>query len=66
MVAGATPQASPIGTGFPQPAAASAQASYNPAPPVKPVAKSAGCMGVLAGVISLSAVLALLAVACLR
>ncbi|HET6311217.1 MAG TPA: serine/threonine-protein kinase [Candidatus Nitrosotalea sp.] len=67
MVAGATPTASPIGMGVPQPATAvSAQASYNPAPPVKPVARSAGCMGVLSGVISLSAVLALLVGACLH
>jgi hypothetical protein len=67
MVAGATPSASPIGMGVPTPATAvSAQASYNPAPPVKPVAKSAGCMGVLAGAISLSAVLAFLVAACLH
>src|SRR6202165_737757 len=67
MLAGATPTASAIGMGVPQPATAvSAQASYNPAPPVKPVARSAGCMGVLSGVISLSAVLALLVGACLH
>src|ERR1700682_2187855 len=67
MVAGATPTASPIGMGVPQPATAvSAQAYYNPSPPVKPVARSAGCMGVLFGVISLSAVLALLVGACLH
>jgi serine/threonine-protein kinase len=67
MVAGATPGA-PIAMGAPQGATAeSAPASYNPAPPVKPVAKSAGCMGLLAGVISSSAaVLALLVAACLH
>ena len=66
MVPGTSPS-TPIGMAVPQPATAvSAQAAYNPAPPVKPVAKSAGCMGVLAGVISLSSVLALLAAACLH
>src|SRR6202158_5091785 len=67
MVAGATPTASPIGMGVPQPATAvDRKSTYNPAPPVKPVARSAGCMGVLSGVISLSAVLALLVGACLH
>jgi serine/threonine protein kinase len=68
MVPGATtPPGSTIGMAFPQPATAvAAQAAYNPAPPVKPVAKSAGCMGVLAGLISLSAGLAFLAAACLH
>jgi hypothetical protein len=66
MVAGATPPASPTAVGGQPVAAASAQAAYNPAPPVKPVAKSAGCMGVLAGLISLSAGLAFLAAACLH
>src|ERR1700694_3835102 len=67
MLAGATPTASAIGMGVAQPATAvSVQAAYTPAPPVKPVAKSAGCMGVLAGMISWTAVLALLVSACLH
>jgi serine/threonine protein kinase len=67
MVAGATPPAAPIGVGMPQPAmAAAAQAAYNPAPPVKPVAKSAGCLGLLGGAISSSAILVLLAIAFLH
>ena len=67
MVPGATPPASSIGVAVPQSATAvPAQAAYNPAPPVKPVAKSAGCTGVLAGAISLGAVLVLLADAVLH
>jgi hypothetical protein len=46
--------------------AAAAQAAYNPAPPVKPVAKSAGCLGLLGGAISSSAILVLLAIAFLH
>src|ERR1700687_2263779 len=67
MVPGAMPAATPIGIPFQQPATAvAAQAVYNPAPPVKPVSKSAGCLGVLAGVISLGAVLASLVAAYLH
>jgi hypothetical protein len=37
-------------------AAPHAQAVYNPAPPVKPVAKKAtGCMGIIAGLVVLAA-----------
>ena len=43
-------------------AAAQAKAVYNPAPPVKPVAKKAsGCLGVIAGVLALTPALLLLA-----
>ena len=63
----ATSVASPLGMPtMPGPSvAAPAQAVYNPAPPVKPVAKKAsGCLGVIAGVLALApalyAVLALL------
>jgi serine/threonine-protein kinase len=68
MVPGAAPvaaiAAAPLGT---HPATAvPAQAVYNPAPPVKPVSRAAGCLGALVGVISSSAVLALLAAAYLR
>src|SRR5216683_1567970 len=68
MVPGATtPPGSTIGMAFPQSAAAgAAQAAYNPAPPVKPVARSAGCLGVLVAVISSSGVLVLLAAALLH
>ena len=67
MVPGATPAATPISMPIQQAATALAgQAAYNPAPPAKPVAKSAGCLGVLAGAISSSAVLVLLAAAYLR
>ncbi len=68
MVPGATtPPGSTIGMAFPQSAAAvAAEAAYNPAPPVKPVAKSAGCLGVLVAVISSSGVLVLLAAALLH
>jgi serine/threonine-protein kinase len=67
MVPGATPQAAPAGMAVQPPVmAAPAQAVYNPAPPVKPVARSAGCLGLLAGAISSSAVLAVLAVAFLH
>ncbi|MHB8587904.1 MAG: serine/threonine-protein kinase [Candidatus Dormibacteraceae bacterium] len=68
MVPEATPQpvimpATPIGIAIQQSAmAAPPQAVYNPAPPVKPVVKrSAGCMGMLVGTLSLAAVVALLA-----
>ncbi len=56
-------RATPIGIGIQQPAmAAPSQAVYNPAPPLKPVVKqSAGCLGVLVSVISVSATLAFLA-----
>jgi hypothetical protein len=68
MVPGATtPPGSTIGKAFPQPATAvAAQAAYNPAPPVKPVAKSAGCLGVLVAAISSSGVVVLLAAALLH
>jgi serine/threonine-protein kinase len=66
MVPGATPQAAPIGISVQPPAAAPAQAVYNPAPPVKPAARSAGCLGVLAGALSAGAGLVLLAAALLR
>src|SRR5216683_543901 len=68
MVPGGTqPPGSTIGMAFPQSAAAgAAQAAYNPAPPVKPVARSAGCLGVLVAVISSSGVLVLLAAALLH
>ncbi len=57
--------ATPIGIAIQQPAmAVPSQAVYNPAPPVKPVVKqSAGCLGMLVGVISVSATLAFLAAA---
>jgi serine/threonine-protein kinase len=62
MVPGVTPSATPIGMPIQQPAmAASPQAAYNPTPPVKPVTKSAGCLGVLVATIASSAVLVLLA-----
>ncbi|GAC1643919.1 MAG: hypothetical protein NVS9B11_13830 [Candidatus Dormibacteraceae bacterium] len=62
MVPGATPSPTPIGIPIQQQAmGASAQAAYNPAPPVKPLAKSAGCLGVLVAAVSASAVLLLLA-----
>jgi serine/threonine-protein kinase len=42
---------------------APAQAVYNPAPPVKPVAKKAsGCLGILAGVLGLTAAICVLVV----
>jgi serine/threonine protein kinase len=64
---GTTTPASSISMGVPQSAtAAPVQAAYNPAPPVKPVAKSAGCMGILGAAISFGAVLVLLAVAYLH
>ena len=67
MIPGAAQPPAPIGMAVPQPATAvSAQAAYNPAPPVKPVAKSSGCLGVLAGAISLGAVPILLAAAYLH
>src|SRR6202022_3005509 len=67
MVPGAMPAAQPIGMPFHKPATpVAAQAVYNPAPPVKPVSKSAGCLGVLPGVISLGAVLASLVAAYLH
>ena len=55
----------PIGMAIQHPATAvPLQAVYNPAPPVKPVAKqSAGCLGVLLGTMSLTAALVLLAAA---
>ncbi len=63
MVPGAVIPATPSGTAIQQPATAvPPQAVYNPTPPVKPVVKqSAGCLGVLAGTMSLASVLALLA-----
>ncbi len=53
----------PVGTAIQQPATAvPVQVAYNPTPPVKPVAKqSTGCLGVLIGIISMTAALALLA-----
>jgi len=67
MVAGATPPDGPIGVAMPpQAMAAATQAAYNPAPPVKPVSKSAGCLGLLAGAISSSAILVSLAIAFLH
>jgi serine/threonine-protein kinase len=56
--------ASPLGVAsMAQPAAAAPiQAVYNPAPPVKPVAKKAsGCLGVVAGVLALAPLLYLVA-----
>jgi serine/threonine-protein kinase len=61
--------ATPIGIAIQHPAAAAppqsvfnAQAAYNPAPPVKPAVKrAAGCLGVLAGVLPVFALLALAA-----
>ena len=45
-------------------AAAPPQAVYNPAPPVKPVAKkSTGCMGILVGALSIAPALYLLVAA---
>lgn len=65
--AGAPPiaPATPIGIAIAQPAmAVPAQAVYNPAPPVKPVAKSAtGCLGVLVAIAGVSALAGLLAAA---
>ena len=63
--AAAVMPATPIGMAIQQPATAvPLQAAYNPTPPVKPVAKqSAGCLNVLIGTVSLTATLALLAVA---
>jgi serine/threonine-protein kinase len=67
MVAGVTPPATPISVASAQPATAvAAQAAYNPAPPVKPVAKSAGCLGLLVLAIGSSAVPVLLAAAFLH
>jgi len=67
MVPGATAQpailpATPIGIALQQPAmAVPPQAVYNPMPPVKQVVKqSSGCMGVLAGALTLAAVAVLL------
>ncbi len=68
MVPGATAQravmpATPLGIALQQPAmAVPPQAVYNPTPPVKQVVKqSSGCMGVLAGALTLTAVAGLLA-----
>ncbi|HUZ87387.1 MAG TPA: serine/threonine-protein kinase [Candidatus Baltobacterales bacterium] len=60
--------ATPIGIAIAQPAmAVPAQAVYNPAPPVKPVAKKAtGCLGVLIGIAGVWALAGLLAVAALH
>jgi eukaryotic-like serine/threonine-protein kinase len=68
MVPGATtPPGSTIEMAFPQSAApVAAQAAYNPAPPVKPVARSAGCLGILVAAISSSGVVVLLAAALLH
>jgi len=67
MVPGATAAAvmmpaTPIGIATQQPTmAVPLQAVYNPAPPVKPVVKqSSGCMGVLVGLLTLTAVVVLL------
>jgi serine/threonine-protein kinase len=67
MVPGATAPpammpATPIGIAIQQPAmAVPPQAVYNPAPPVKPVVKqSSGCMGVLVGLLTVTAVVVLL------
>jgi serine/threonine-protein kinase len=62
----AAAMASPVGVpAMAQPAVAvPAQAVYNPAPPVKPVAKKAtGCLGVIAGLIALAPALYLLVAA---
>ena len=62
----AAAMASPVGVpAVAQPAVAvPAQAVYNPAPPVKPVAKKAtGCLGVIAGLIALAPALYLLVAA---
>jgi serine/threonine-protein kinase len=66
MVPGATPPAifpaTPIGIAIQQPpTAVPAHAAYNPTPPVKPVARSTGCLGMLILAVSFSAVFALLA-----
>ncbi len=63
MVPGAVAPATPIGNAVAQPAmAVPAQAVYNPIPPAKPIAKkAAGCLGVLVGMVGLSAVAGLLA-----
>jgi serine/threonine protein kinase len=54
--------ATPIGIAIAQPAQAiPIQAVYNPTPPVKPVAKkTAGCLGVLLGTLSLASLLVVL------
>ncbi|HVA75881.1 MAG TPA: protein kinase, partial [Acidimicrobiales bacterium] len=60
--------ATPIGIAIAQSAMpVPAQVVYNPAPPVKPVAKKAtGCLGVLVGIAGVSALAGLLAAAVLR
>jgi serine/threonine-protein kinase len=67
MVPGAVVPATPLEIA-PQQASTAVpmQAAYNPAPPVKPVAKATGCLGVLIGAISLAAVISLLGAAFLR
>jgi serine/threonine-protein kinase len=64
----ASPGAMPVmagGVPLAQPAAgAPVQAAYNPAPPVRPVAKKAtGCMGILVGAVALTPALCLLVAA---
>jgi eukaryotic-like serine/threonine-protein kinase len=73
MVPGAIPQpaiaaATPIGIALQQPAMAVAPVPiYNPTPPAKPVVKqSAGCLGVLLGMVSLTSLVALVATTFLR
>jgi serine/threonine-protein kinase len=67
MVPGATPPpiaaATPTGIAIAQPAmAVPGHGVYNPAPPVKPVAKSAsGCLGILVAIAGVSALAGLLA-----
>lgn len=72
MVPGATPQpaivpATPIGIAIQQGAmAVTPQSAYNPAPPVKPVSRSAGCLTLLGAAISTAALSALLGLAFLH
>jgi eukaryotic-like serine/threonine-protein kinase len=56
--------AAPIGIAIQQPAmAVPSQVVYNPAPPVKPVVKPAGCLGVLVSAIFVTVTLGVLAAA---
>jgi serine/threonine-protein kinase len=60
----ASPAGFPVMAGGAPVAAAPPQAVYNPAPPVKPVAKkSTGCMGILVGALSIAPALYLLVAA---
>jgi serine/threonine-protein kinase len=67
MVPNATPApvmmpATPIGMAIQQPTTAvPVQVTYNPTPPVKPVAKAAGCLNVIVGAIAVTSALALAA-----